>query len=33
MILYGSAVLKRDDAASIISLLKSLNAQTKVGGR
>lgn len=33
LILYGSAVLERDDAASIVSLLKSLNAQTKVGGR
>lgn len=31
LILYGSAVLERDDAASIVSLLKSLNAQTKVG--
>lgn len=30
LILYGSAVLERDDAASIVSLLKSLNAQTKV---
>ncbi|CAM9813238.1 unnamed protein product [Laminaria digitata] len=31
LILYGSAVLERDDAASIVSLLKNLNAQTKAG--
>lgn len=30
LILYGSAVLERDDSASIVSVLKSLNAQTKV---
>lgn len=30
LILYGSAVLERDDAASIVKVLKSLNAQTKV---
>lgn len=30
LILYGSAVLERDDSASIMKLLKSLNAQTKV---
>lgn len=30
LILYGSAVLERDDAASIISILKSLNSNTKV---
>lgn len=30
LILYGSAVLERDDAESIVKLLKSLNAQTKV---
>ena len=30
LILYGSSVLERDDSASIIKLLKSLNAQTKV---
>lgn len=33
MILYGSAVLEREDAASIVSLLKRLNAKTKVCGR
>ncbi|CAM9279519.1 unnamed protein product [Hapterophycus canaliculatus] len=32
LILYGSAVLERDDAASIVKLLKSLNAQTKKAG-
>ncbi|CAN0063423.1 unnamed protein product [Ectocarpus sp. 12 AP-2014] len=31
LILYGSAVLERDDSASIMKLLKSLNAQTKAG--
>eukprot|EP00903_Cladosiphon_okamuranus_P010949 g10341.t1 len=31
LILYGSAVLERDDAASIVKVLKSLNAQTKAG--
>lgn len=30
LILYGSAVLERDDSASIISILKGLNAHTKV---
>lgn len=32
LILYGSAVLERDDAASIVALLKSLNARTKASG-
>lgn len=33
LILFGSAVLEREDAASIVSVLKSLNAQTKVRER
>lgn len=31
LVLYGSAVLERDDAQSIVSILKSLNAKTKAG--